>query len=146
MTTNCESQINLIDANTVSIKYIVGGWLTLSFCIIGKLKNLFEKYHCISLGIITNIFTVVVLLHPRMRNSSTHVYLLALSVCNIFLLAGLMISYSIKSIGKFAWSLKSIGPEIVPIINHRFPIRSFNYHRKVMTLNSFVQKGLETSV
>lgn len=39
MATNCESQINLIDANTVSIKYIVGGWLTLSFCIIGKLKK-----------------------------------------------------------------------------------------------------------
>lgn len=37
-----------------------------------------------------------------MRNSSTHVYLLALSVCNIFLLAGLTINYAIKSIGKRA--------------------------------------------
>lgn len=47
----------------------------------------------------TNIFTVIVLLHPRMRNSSTHVYLMVLSACNIFLLAGIMINYSLKSIG-----------------------------------------------
>jgi hypothetical protein len=50
---------------------------------------------------ITNIFTVIVLLHPRMRNSSTHVYLMALSACNVFLLAGLMLNYSLKSIGKY---------------------------------------------
>ncbi|CAF2372652.1 unnamed protein product [Rotaria sp. Silwood2] len=53
------------------------------------------------LSIITNIFTVIVLLHPRMRNSSTHVYLMALSVCNIFLLIGLVINYSIKSIASY---------------------------------------------
>ena len=40
-----------------------------------------------------------------MRNSSTHVYLMALSACNIFLLAGLMINYSLKSIGKHICSL-----------------------------------------
>ncbi|CAF0808250.1 unnamed protein product [Rotaria sordida] len=64
----------------------IGGWLTLLFC---------------SFGIVTNIFTVIVLSHPRMRNSSTHVYLMALSVCNIFLLAGLMINYSLKSIASY---------------------------------------------
>ncbi|CAF0796793.1 unnamed protein product [Rotaria sp. Silwood1] len=86
MPLNCTAEPNIIDSNTVSIKYIVGGWLTLIFCIF---------------GIITNIFTVVVLLHPRMRNSSTHVYLMALSVCNIFLLIGLVINYSIKSIASY---------------------------------------------
>ncbi|CAF1402830.1 unnamed protein product [Adineta steineri] len=65
---------------------MLGGWLTLIFCIS---------------GVITNIFTVVVLLHPRMRNSSTHVYLMALSACNIFLLVGLTINYSIKSIASY---------------------------------------------
>lgn len=57
-----------------------------------------------SLGIITNIFTVIVLIHPRMRNSSTHVYLMALSACNVFLLVGLMINYSLKSIGKYLFN------------------------------------------
>ncbi|CAF1192356.1 unnamed protein product [Rotaria sordida] len=83
---NCSVELNIIDSNTVSIKYIVGGWLTLIFSIF---------------GIITNIFTVIVLLHPRMRNSSTHVYLMALSVCNIFLLIGLVINYSVKSIASY---------------------------------------------
>ena len=36
-----------------------------------------------------------------MTNSSTHVYLIALSVCNIFLLVGIGFNYSIKSIGKW---------------------------------------------
>lgn len=143
MAANCESQINLIDANTVSIKYIVGGWLTLSFCIIGKHESLFGQEFDLThfrLGIITNIFTVVVLLHPRMRNSSTHVYLLALSVCNIFLLAGLMISYSIKSIGKLVCSFIGIGPEIVSIINHQ--LRFSIIIGKVMTLNLFASSSL----
>jgi len=52
---------------------------------------------------ITNIFTVIVLIHPRMRNSSTHVYLMALSACNVFLLAGIMLNYSLKSIGKYIY-------------------------------------------
>ena len=63
------------------------------------LANLLDRTSYSS-GILNNIFTVIVLLHPRMRNSSTHVYLMALSACNIFLLAGLMINYSLKSIGK----------------------------------------------
>ncbi|CAF1642826.1 unnamed protein product [Adineta ricciae] len=49
MSLNCSLETNLIDSRTVSIKYIVGGWLTLIFCVS---------------GIVTNIFTVVVLLHP----------------------------------------------------------------------------------
>lgn len=86
MTLNCSAEVNAIDSNTVSIKYIVSGWLTLIFCVF---------------GMITNTFTVIVLLHPRMRNSSTHVYLMALSACNVFLLAGLMINYSLKSIASY---------------------------------------------
>jgi hypothetical protein len=38
---NCSVETNLIDSNTVSIKYIVGGWLTLIFCIFGKQKIFF---------------------------------------------------------------------------------------------------------
>lgn len=101
MQLNCTAETNLIDSTTVSIKYIVGGWLTLLFCVSGKRVHCFRSLRSTDpLGIITNIFTVVVLLHPRMRNSSTHVYLMALSACNIFLLLGLMINYSLKSIGK----------------------------------------------
>ena len=106
MTLNCSAETNTIDSNTVSIKYIVSGWLTLIFCVFGN----YEISFCFSLslsfisliysGMITNTFTVIVLLHPRMRNSSTHVYLMALSACNVFLLAGLLINYSLKSIGK----------------------------------------------
>ena len=106
MAVNCSAEVSLIDANTVSIKYIVGGWLTLMFCVCGKKYFLFVEHKvnfCSWLGMITNIFTVVVLLHPRMRNSSTHVYLMALSACNIFFLAGLMINYSLKSIGNFSF-------------------------------------------
>ena len=68
---------------------------------------------------ITNIFTVVVLIHPRMRNSSTHVYLMALSACNIFLLLGLMINYSIKSMGRSLTCLLSREEED----RHRMSIR-----------------------
>lgn len=107
MKTNCSFEKNLIDSNTVSIKYIVGGWLTFTFCVSGlpSLLNSTRKrqnfvFFFAFRGIVTNIFTNVVLLHPRMRNSSTHVYLLALSFCNIFLLGGILINYSIKSIGK----------------------------------------------
>ena len=35
MSLNCSSETNAIDSNTVSIKYIVGGWLTLIFCLFG---------------------------------------------------------------------------------------------------------------
>ena len=102
MSLNCSAEVNRIDWNTVSIKYIVGGWLTLLFCVFGEENNdeQDEDVSFFSSGIITNIFTVIVLIHPRMRNSSTHVYLMALSACNIFLSAGLMINYSLKSIGK----------------------------------------------
>jgi hypothetical protein len=82
MSLNCSAETNVIDSNTVSIKYIVGGWLTLIFCVFGKInENYFRKKTLFFiLGIITNIFTVVVLLHPRMRNSSTHVYLMAFEI------------------------------------------------------------------
>ena len=36
MSLNCTAETNLIDSNTVSIKYIIGGWLTLLFCVSGK--------------------------------------------------------------------------------------------------------------
>ena len=36
MSLNCSSETNAIDSNTVSIKYIVGGWLTLIFCLCGR--------------------------------------------------------------------------------------------------------------
>ncbi|CAF1341926.1 unnamed protein product [Rotaria magnacalcarata] len=86
MSLNCSIEVKTIDSTTVTIKYLVGGWLTLMFC---------------SCGIMTNIFTVVILMHPRMRNSSTHVYLMVLSACNIFLLAGIAFNYSIKSIASY---------------------------------------------
>ncbi|CAF3877192.1 unnamed protein product [Adineta steineri] len=111
MALNCSVEVNLIDSNTVSIKYIVGGWLTLIFCLF---------------GIITNIFTVVVLLHPRMRNSSTHVYLMALSACNIFLLTGLMINYSLKSIASY--------PELLAYLR-----RPDRINRDALLANSYEQ-------
>ncbi len=40
---NCTAEANLIDSNTVSIKYIVGGWLTLIFCIFGKIPTIKKK-------------------------------------------------------------------------------------------------------
>ncbi|UJR30992.1 hypothetical protein I4U23_018503 [Adineta vaga] len=111
MALNCSAEVNLIDSNTVSIKYIVGGWLTLIFCLF---------------GIMTNIFTVVVLLHPRMRNSSTHVYLMALSICNIFLLTGLMINYSLKSIASY--------PELLAYLH-----RPDRINRDALLANSYEQ-------
>lgn len=43
MSLNCSSEANRIDSNTVSIKYIVGGWLTLAFCVFGRTNDLFEN-------------------------------------------------------------------------------------------------------
>jgi len=40
---NCTAEPNLIDPNTVSIKYIVGGWLTLIFFIFGKIPIIKKK-------------------------------------------------------------------------------------------------------
>ncbi|CAF1617858.1 unnamed protein product [Rotaria sp. Silwood1] len=111
MSLNCSAEPKLIDATTVSIKYVVGGWLTLIFCVS---------------GIVTNIFTVVVLSHPRMRNSSTHVYLMALSACNIFLLAGLMINYSLKSIASY--------PELLAYLR-----RPDRINRNAILANSYEQ-------
>ncbi|CAF3989440.1 unnamed protein product [Rotaria sp. Silwood2] len=111
MSLNCSSEPKLIDATTVSIKYVVGGWLTLLFCVS---------------GIVTNIFTVVVLSHPRMRNSSTHVYLMALSACNIFLLAGLMINYSLKSIASY--------PQLLAYLRRPDPI-----NRNALLANAYEQ-------
>ncbi|CAF0768126.1 unnamed protein product [Didymodactylos carnosus] len=111
MSINCSQETYKIDISTISIKYIAGGWLTLIFCLF---------------GIITNIFTVVVLCHPRMRNSSTHVYLLALSACNIFLLAGLMINYSLKSIATY--------PQLLQYLN-----KPDGYNKRQILANAYEQ-------
>jgi len=60
----------------------------------------FIAYVCImmplsTIGFILNGFTIAVLLHPRMRNS-TNVYLTALSVANIICLLFFLISYSFR--------------------------------------------------
>jgi hypothetical protein len=47
------------------------------------------------IGLILNSFTIVVLLHPRMRNS-TNAYLTALSIANIFCLIFFIIMYSLR--------------------------------------------------
>ena len=43
MALNCSVGVNEIDANTVSIKYIVGGWLTLIFCVFGRTSSFSKK-------------------------------------------------------------------------------------------------------
>jgi hypothetical protein len=47
------------------------------------------------IGLILNSFTIVVLLHPRMRNS-TNAYLTALSIANIFCLIFFIIMYALR--------------------------------------------------
>jgi hypothetical protein len=47
-------------------------------------------------GLLLNIFTVVVLLHPRLRNFSTNAYLTALSISNVVCLFYFITSYSIR--------------------------------------------------
>ena len=39
MPLNCSVEENSIDSNTVSIKYVVGGWLTLALCISGIIQQ-----------------------------------------------------------------------------------------------------------
>lgn len=50
------------------------------------------------IGIVLNGFTIVVLLHPRMRNFSTNAYLTALSIANIFCLINFIFFYSLRYI------------------------------------------------
>ena len=62
-------------------RYIVYGFICLPVSVI---------------GVILNTLTIIILLHPRMRNFSTNIYLTALSVANIVCLINYIFLYSIR--------------------------------------------------
>ena len=68
------------DLLVLNIKFIVYVWIMMPLS---------------AIGFILNGFTIAVLLHPRMRNS-TNAYLTALSVANIFCLLFFLIMYSFR--------------------------------------------------
>lgn len=67
----------------VDIRLFVYGWVVLPVAII---------------GLVLNSFTILVLLHPRMRNFSTNAYLTTLSLANIVCLINFILLYSIRYI------------------------------------------------
>jgi hypothetical protein len=92
MTTLSQTSSSNISVNQLSdqdkifilnTKLIVYGWMMLPLAIIGLLLN----------G-----FTILVLLHPRMRNFSTNAYLTALSIANIICLINFIFLYSLRYI------------------------------------------------
>ena len=65
----------------IQLRYIIYGWICLPISII---------------GLVLNSFTIIVLLHSRMRNFSTNIYLTALSIANIVCLINYIFLYSLR--------------------------------------------------
>ena len=90
MNTSQNASQTIIDEFTLNdeliiilLRHIVYGWICLPISIV---------------GLILNGFTIMVLLHPRMRTFSTNIYLTALSIANIVCLINYMFLYSIRYI------------------------------------------------
>lgn len=67
----------------LKLRHIVFGWILLPIALI---------------GLVLNSFTIVVLLHNRMKNFSTNMYLTALSIANIVCLMNYIFLYSFRYI------------------------------------------------
>jgi hypothetical protein len=65
----------------IKLRYIVYGFICLPISVI---------------GVLLNSLTIIILLHPRMRNFSTNIYLTALSVANIVCLINYIFLYSLR--------------------------------------------------
>ena len=65
----------------IKLRYTVYGWICLPVSVI---------------GLVLNSFTIIILLHPRMRNFSTNIYLTALSAANIVCLINYIFLYSLR--------------------------------------------------
>lgn len=91
----------------VDIRLFVYGWIVLPIALI---------------GLILNGFTVIVLLHPRMRNFSTNVYLTTLSIANMVCLLNFIFLYSLRYLVSYEYFIKNVHQ---PYITDIHPYESF---------------------
>ena len=83
------------------------------------------------IGVILNSFTILVLLHPRLRSFSTNAYLTALSLANIVCLANFIFLYSLR----YIISYKMFQRAILTQMNHTSLSNQLN---EINQLESFI--------
>ncbi|CAF0937540.1 unnamed protein product [Brachionus calyciflorus] len=109
-TSNYSKILDLTDEEKlliVNIRLYVYGWIVLPIAII---------------GLILNGFTIIVLLHPKMRNFSTNVYLTTLSIANMACLLNFIFLYSLRYLVSYEYFIINV---YQPVITDIHPYESF---------------------